>query len=141
MSEPWERFSGTVREGKLRMDQRIRLDRTVAQWEGKRVEVALRIAPVKRTLDQNSYIHPLCRLIAEHTGETELYTRRLATLSALGIEAGTTKETILGQEFVSVRGTSELRKEEASAVIEWLLDKCSFLGLAAPKAEQYVSVA
>lgn len=141
MSEPWERFSGTVREGKLRMDQRIRLDKTVAQWEGKRVEVALREEPKHRSLDQNAYIHVLARLIAQESGESVDRIKRLGTLTALGIEAGTTKETILGQELVIVRRTSELRKEEASRLIDWLLEKCSFLGITAPKAEQYVSVA
>src|SRR5690348_4865426 len=115
------------------MDQRIRLDKAVAQWEGKRVEVALREEPKHRSLDQNAFIHVLARLIAQHTGETELRTKRIATLEALGPENVMSTEVILGREIHTIRGTGELRKEEASLVIDWLLEQCSFLGITAPK--------
>lgn len=135
MSEPWARFVGNVEGGKVRPFDKDRLHSVMVALEGKRVELAIREEPKSRSLPQNAYLHVLARLLAEETGETLLRMKRLAVLSALGVEEGTTKETLLGKEFLEVRPTSDLNKGEAAKVLDWLLQQCSFCGVTPPKPE------
>lgn len=107
----------------------------MAALEGRRVELAIREEPKSRSLPQNSYLHVLCKVLAEETGETLVRMKRLAVLSALGVEDGTARETLLGQEFLEVRRTSDLTKGEAAKVLDWLLQQCSFCGVTPPKPE------
>jgi hypothetical protein len=140
MPEVWERFVGVVAGGKICPTEGRRFNATVHALEGKRIELAIREEVIGRSLDQNAYIHVLAREISKASGENMNRVKRLAVLDALGIEAGTEKEVILGKEMTIVRRTSELKKDEASKVIEWMLDKCSFLGLTVPSREQVVAL-
>lgn len=136
MPEVWDRFVGIVEGGKVHALDKARLQATMRALEGKRVEMAIRQEDEKRNLNQNAYLHVLARVVAAESGETLDRVKRLAVLESLGIEAGTEKETILGREITIVRRTSELRKDEASRLIDWMLDKCSFLGVTPPSREQ-----
>jgi len=136
MAEVWDRFVGVVAGGKIRPSESQRFNLLVRELEGKRIELAIRPEVDGRSLDQNAYLHVLAKLIAKESGESLDRVKRLAVLESLGIEAGTEKETILGREITIVRRTSELRKDEASKLIEWMLDKCVFLGAKPPSREQ-----
>lgn len=136
MPEVWDRFVGVVAGGKICPTESRRFGLLVRSLDGKRIELAIREELDGRTLDQNAYLHVLAKLIAKESGEGLDRVKRLAVLEALGIEAGTEKETILGREITIVRRTSELRKEEASRLIDWMLDKCAFLGINTPSREQ-----
>jgi hypothetical protein len=136
MPDVWERYVCVVAGGKVCPSESKRFNATVRNLEGKRIELAIREEVTGRSLDQNAYLHVLAKLIAKESGETLDRVKRLAVLESLGIEAGTEKETILGREITIVRRTSELRKDEASKLIDWMLDKCSFLGVTPPSREQ-----
>ena len=136
MSEPWDRFVGVVTEGKVRPFDGSRLKATMRGLEGKRVEMAIRTEDPGRNLPQNAYLHVLARLIAQESGETLERVKRLAVLHALGVEAGTSSEVILGVEVVIVKPTSTLKKAEASAVLEWMIEKCEFLNIRPPNREE-----
>lgn len=141
MSEPWSRFTGRAEAGKIHHFDKAALYAAVLALEGKQVEIAIREAPKVRTLPQNAYMHVLIRLLAEGMGETELYTKRLAVLSALGIEAGSMKYTVLGREWNEAKHTSDLKKDEASKVLEWLIQQCEFVGVRVPRPDQIAEVA
>ena len=113
-----------------------RLRATMKGLEGRRVEMAIRPEDPGRNLPQNAYLHVLARLIAQESGETLERVKRLAVLHALGVEAGTSSETILGVEVVIVKPTSTLKKAEASLVLDWLLAKCEFLNIRPPNPDQ-----
>jgi hypothetical protein len=136
VAEVWDRFVGVILQGKIRPSESQRFNGLVRELEGKRIELCLRPEVTGRTIDQNSYLHVLAKLIAKESGESLDRVKRLAVLETLGIEAGTEREIILGREITIVRRTSELMKEEASRVIEWMLDKCTFLGVRVPNREQ-----
>jgi hypothetical protein len=131
-----DRFVGVVAGGKVCPSEVRRFHQLVKDLEGKRIELILMPEREKRNLDQNAKIHVLGKLIAKETGESLDRIKRLAVLESLGIEAGTEKETILGREITIVRRTSDLLKAEASRVIDWMQDKCVFLGIRVPSDEQ-----
>lgn len=106
------------------------------ELDGQRFEMAIRKERKNRTLPQNAKLHVLCQMIADHTGETVTRVKRVATLEALGIERGTTREQILGQTIYEVRHTSDLDTEETSLVIDRLLDNCKFLEVTLPKDDE-----
>ena len=66
-----ERFSGFVRDGKVRIDQRDRWDALLKHMEGKPIEVSLGRLRQNRSLRQNSYLWAIYRLIAQETGNDE----------------------------------------------------------------------
>jgi hypothetical protein len=136
VSEPWARFVGVVEGGRLKPFDGPRLKLTMNSLEGRRVEMAIRTEDPGRNLPQNAYLHVLARLIAAESGETLERIKRLAVLHALGVEAGTSSEVILGAQVVIVKRTSDLKKDEASKVLEWLLEKCSFLNIRPPNREE-----
>jgi hypothetical protein len=135
VSEPWSRFVGIVEGGKLKPFDGSRLKETMKSLEGRRVEMAIRTEDPGRNLPQNSYLHVLAKLIAAESGETLERIKRLAVLHALGIEAGTSSEVILGVQVTIVKPTSTLKRAEASLVLDWMLDKCQFLNIQPPRSE------
>ena len=135
MTDVWHRFVGRSELGHFRPLDVRRMYEVLREFDGQMVEVAVHKHRPKRTLPQNSKLHVLVHLIAKHTGENEVRIKRMATLEALGIEAGTTRETILGREIYEVRHTSDLSKDELSQVIDRLLQHCRFLELMPPADE------
>lgn len=131
----WLRLTGTCKGGRFIPDSRDRLDGIMQELDGQRFEMAIRPETRNRTLPQNALLHVLVNLIADHTGETVTRVKRVATLEALGIERGTTREQILGQTIYEVRHTSDLDTEECSLVVDKLQEHCKFLELSPPRDE------
>jgi len=135
MPDVWERFVGRM-DGRFHPLEPERFQQAIRNLTGKRVEIAIRQEKQKRTLDQNAYLHVIAREISKASGESEDRIKQLAVLEAIGLEAGTTKTILLGREFLNVRSTASLRKEEASKVLDWMLDKAAFLELRLPDRAQ-----
>lgn len=72
-----------------------------------------------RTLNQNSYLHVLCRILAVETGVTEAYAKEvyLKELANPGLFIHTTKDTLSGKMVRYTRSTAELNIEEMSKAI------------------------
>lgn len=136
MSEVWFRSVGKVREGKFHARDSSRLQEAMRGLEGRAAEICIREEQLKRNLPQNSKINVLAREIAIKSGEEFERIKRLAVLEALGIEAGTAKDTILGKQITIVRGTSSLFKDEASKVLDWMIDRAAFLEIPEPNWDE-----
>jgi hypothetical protein len=127
MPDVWERFIGTVMSGQFRPYDRSRWERALARFGTRPVEVALHPQRLQRNLPQNAKLHVLARAIADASGETLDRVKRRAVVEALGVEAGTERETILGEKVLVARHTSDLSKDECSQVLQWMLDRLAFL--------------
>lgn len=66
-----ERFTGFVREGKVRLDQPDRWKAALAQLEGKPVEVSIGRLRHNRSLSQNNLMWAWYRHISQETGNDE----------------------------------------------------------------------
>lgn len=94
--------------------------------DGRRVR--LQAGEEKRTLPQNSHIHPIVREIAKEAGrpmdDESLRRLRYLLLEAWRNETGRTplfERSLDGMRWVEVTcGTSELDKPDCSSFIEWL---------------------
>ena len=73
-----------------------------------------------RTLDQNSYIHVLCRILAVETGVTEYYAKQVyfKEMANPGIFIHATKDRATGKVVKVVKSTAELTIPEASKAIK-----------------------
>lgn len=131
----WQRFTGRAMDGRFHPVDPHRLRKQLQEWEGREIEVAVRIARKNRTLPQNALIHVLAGQIAEESGHTMLEIKRLATLEALGAEAGLIVFQWQGKTLTDVRGTSELSSEEASRVVDILIAQAEGLGITPRNAE------
>jgi hypothetical protein len=134
----WHRFTGKS-EGGFRCSDPSRLKALWQELQGKEVEVCVRVARKKRSLDQNALIHVLAEQIAVESGHTLLETKRRATLEALGVEEGIEAYTLFGKDFIEVRGTSTLNTGECSKVIDVLIRQAEFLGIV-PRNAEHVEV-
>lgn len=139
MTQVWHRLTGTCKNGRLVPDKRDRLDGILLEMDGQRFELAIRPETKNRTLPQNAKIHVLVRALAERVGETELQTKREATVYALGAEEGVVEYEVAGVQMREAKPTSELNTREGSMLIEWLQDKCAFAD-AQPPADEDVEV-
>jgi hypothetical protein len=72
-----------------------------------------------RTLNQNSYIHVLCRILASQTGVTEAYAKQVyfKTLANPDIFVTTTKEPVTNQVVQAIRSTRDLTIPEMRRAI------------------------
>ena len=81
-----------------------------------------------RTLNQNSFVHVLIRIVAAYTGETEYYAKQVyfKQLANPGIFCTVTKDTTTGQMMNILRSTAELTIPEMRKAIlgfkQWVLD-------------------
>lgn len=81
-----------------------------------------------RTLNQNSYIHVLCRILASETGVTEYYAKTvyLKEMACPDIFISVTKDRTTGKMVRVVRSTTDLSIPEMRKAItrlrEWALD-------------------
>lgn len=66
-----ERFTGFVRDGKVRIDQPDRWKALLEHMEGKPVEISLGRLRANRSLKANAYLWSIYRLIAQETGNDE----------------------------------------------------------------------
>jgi hypothetical protein len=135
----WSRWIGRAQGGKFYPVDRNRLEAQLREWEGKEIEVAVRIARRNRTLPQNAIIHVLAEQIADESGHSMLEVKRMATLEALGAEVGLIVFEWQGKTLTDVRGTSELNTEEASRVVDVLIRQAEGLGIV-PRNAEHVEV-
>lgn len=81
-----------------------------------------------RTLNQNSYIHVLIRIVAAYTGETEYYAKQVyfKQLANPGIFCTATKDMTTGKVMSILRSTTELSIPEMRKAIagfkQWTLE-------------------
>lgn len=81
-----------------------------------------------RTLNQNSFIHVLIRLVANYTGETEYYAKQVyfKKMANPGIFCTTTKDITTGKITDIIRSTKELSVPEMRRAIsgfkQWVLE-------------------
>lgn len=75
-----------------------------------------------RTLNQNSYLHILCRILASETGVTEYYAKQvyLKELACPDIFVTVTKDTTTGKMVRVTRSTTELDIPEMRKAISRL---------------------
>ena len=66
-----ERFSGFVRDGKVRIDDKPRLKALMERMEGKPVELSIGRLRQNRSLKANAYLWAIYRLIGQETGNDE----------------------------------------------------------------------
>jgi len=101
--------------------------------EGKHVEMAIRVEPKDRTLPQNSKLHVMAKTICAYNGDTLEDLKAQAVLEALGPEDALRRVHVRGEEMWIVRGTSALKKDECSKVMDWMMDKLAFCEIPEPK--------
>lgn len=72
-----------------------------------------------RTLNQNSYLHVLCRILAVETGVTERYAKDVyfKELANPGLFVHVTKDSLTGKMVRSLRSTADLSVDEMSTAI------------------------
>lgn len=90
-----------------------------------------------RTLNQNSYIHVLCRILAEDTGVTEEYAKQVyfKELANPEIFVTTTKDAITGKLIRITRSTTELTTPEMSKAIKRFILWATENGYVLPEAD------
>jgi len=110
-------YTGRVdAKGVLVLDRPFDFARLKNALREKRVEVILRKAREKRSLDQNAYLHQVLPILCDYTGNS---TARMK-LVLLGEKWGYERDPITGREFPIKPHTSELSVAEFSELIEWL---------------------
>ena len=81
-----------------------------------------------RTLNQNSYMHILVRIVASYTGETEYYAKQIyfKKMANPGIFYTMSKDTVTGKMVEVVRSSKELSipemRKAISAFRQWALE-------------------
>lgn len=89
-----------------------------------------------RTLNQNSYIHVLCRILAAQTGVTEAYAKQvyLKELACPDIFITTTQDSVVNKPVKYIRSTSDLTVPEMRRTITGFRDWASENGYYLPEA-------
>lgn len=97
-------------------------------------EVVIKEHKNKRTIQQNNYMHKLCRIVSEHTGyTTEEVKHRL--VDSLGYwvtfkdKSGNMKQTL--------KSTADMDTKELGELIDALQQACQILGLTYPQPSHY----
>lgn len=89
-----------------------------------------------RTLNQNSYIHVLCRILAAETGTTEHYAKQVyfKELANPGLFVRVTKDPLTNQMIKTIRSTCELSIPEMSKAITTFIHWAADQGYSLPEA-------
>lgn len=89
-----------------------------------------------RTLNQNSYLHVLCRILAAETGVTENYAKQvyLKQLACPDIFISVTKDELAGKAISITRSTADLSIPEMRKVITEFRDWAAGNGYYLPEA-------
>jgi len=103
--------------------------------KNQRVNVSLK-DDSNRTLNQNSYIHVLCRILAAQTGVTEAYAKQvyLKDIACRDIFVTTTKDKVTGTMVKYYRSTSDLSIPEMRKTISMFREWASENGFSLPDA-------
>lgn len=90
-----------------------------------------------RTLNQNSYIHVLFRIMADYTGESEEYAKQVyfKELANPDIFVKFSKDPITGKMIKYIRSSSEISVSEMSRAIENFIRWAAENGVELPEAE------
>ena len=117
MPPPPRPFVGRVdAQGKLTLDDLGRFYRRLRNLSGERVELIVRKARSKRTLDQNAYLHSVVfPLVAAATG----YTMPETKLVMMGECFGWMFSKLAGREIPVKASTAGMTVKENSYFIEW----------------------
>ena len=112
----------------LKEDRRKFIVRANKLLKSQRDNVSL-VDESNRTLNQNSYLHVLCRILAQDIGTSEKYAKQVyfKELSNSELFCRVTKDPLTGEMLRTVRSTSELTIPEMSQAIDnfilWAADK------------------
>lgn len=89
-----------------------------------------------RTLNQNSYIHVLCRILAADTGVTESYAKQVyfKTLANPDIFVTTTKDAISNKIVSITKSTKDITITEMRKAITSFIDWAADNGYVLPEA-------
>ena len=89
-----------------------------------------------RTLNQNSYIHILCRIMADGTGTTENYAKQVyfKELANRDIFVRVTKDPLTGEMIRTLRSTCDLTIQEMSKAIDGFILWAAEQGYSLPAA-------
>lgn len=90
-----------------------------------------------RTLNQNSYIHVLFRIIADYTGESEEYAKQVyfKELANPDIFVKLSKDPITGKMIKYIRSSSEITVSEMSRAIDNFIRWAAENGVELPEAQ------
>lgn len=103
--------------------------------KNQRANVAL-VDESNRTINQNSYIHVLCRIIACDTGVTERYAKQVyfKELANPELFVRVTKDPLTNEMVKILRSTCELSISEMSKAIDTFIRWAAEKGYAMPEA-------
>ena len=89
-----------------------------------------------RTLNQNSYIHVLCRILASDIGTTEDYAKQVyfKELANKDIFVRVTKDPLTGEMIRTLRSTCDLTIQEMSKAIDGFILWAAEQGYSLPAA-------
>ena len=116
-------------------DRKRFIKRANALLKSQRHNVSL-VDESNRTLNQNSYIHVLCRILAAGTGVTENYAKQVyfKELANPGIFVRVTKDPLTNEIVRTLRSTCELTVKEMSDAITKFVLWAAEQGYAMPEA-------
>ena len=120
----------TNKENRLRFIRRCNF-----LLKNQRTNVCL-IDESNRTLNQNSYIHVLCRVLAQDIGVTEQYAKQVyfKELANRDIFITTTKDPLTGEFIKITRSTCDLTIQEMRRAIDGFIRWAAENGYALPEA-------
>ena len=116
----------------LKKDRSLFIKRANNLLKNQRTNVAL-VDESNRTLNQNSYIHVLCRILAADTGVSEQYAKQVyfKELANPDIFISVSKDSITGKMVKFSRSTCELTLQEMRKAIsnfrDWAADNGYYL--------------
>lgn len=119
----------------LKEDRRLFIKRANNLLKHSRTNVAL-MDESNRTLNQNSYIHVLCRILANDTGVSEQYAKQVyfKELANPDIFISVSKDTITGKMVKFSRSTCDLTLQEMRKAISNFRDWAAENGYYLPEA-------
>ena len=119
----------------IKQDRRKFVRRANSLLRNQRSNVAL-VDESNRTLNQNRYIHVLCRIMAEGTGTTERYAKQVyfKELANPDIFVRVTKDPLTNEMIKTIRSTCDLTVTEMSRAIDSFVRWASEQGYTMPEA-------
>ena len=119
----------------VKEDRKKFIKRANALLKGQRTNVSL-IDESNRTLNQNSYIHVLCRIMAEGTGTTEQYAKQVyfKELANPDIFVRVTKDSLTNSMVKTIRSTCDLSISEMARAITTFIQWAAEQGYYLPEA-------
>lgn len=95
--------------------------------------MSVKIAPMKRSLDQNALYHALIGIIAKEIGETPDSLHEQVKVRFLGVE----EKEVWGQKLIQPKSTASLNKRDFGELIDKVYALGSFYNIALPTPAHY----